>query len=423
MSSASYRKEIRVALPRPPFPRGARRTRWVGAFVVVATANVNALTADQEARSLDLPDVPPVELCRVVEVGTATGRPGLTDPWGVLADSSHIYVLDPPAFGVHRFDRSGAWLNTIGSEGDGPGEFRRPTAMGLVSDTLWVADRGLSRLSYLSREGEYVRSVRFSVVLGSSVYMPRRALSGGGILSTEYFSTSAPTRPALHLLVFDDEGEITDTLARRPRGRAAVSVTAPGGNGDSRRGSVSLSHPLDLQSLVAYDPLGRWVYVGGWRLDELPSRDFELLGITPGGDTTMVVRLPLARRALEADEVQAHARMIRSALPEALRVRIGERALSRAFAEQIPRPAETAVDAMLAEDDGTVWLRATRGGVRGSRRWMRFRPDVGLDGFVDLLAGHRLLAASGGMLWTVDRDVWDVPTVVGWRTVPDDACR
>lgn len=425
MTPTSRRKKLRVAPPRPPFPRGARRTppARIGVFVIAAMANVDPLTADQEADPLDQADAPRIKLCNTVEVGAATGGPGLTDPWGVLADSSHIYVLDPPAFGVHRFDRSGAWLSTIGSEGEGPGEFRRPTAMGLVSDTLWVADGGLNRLSYLGRDGEYVRSVRFSVVLGSSVYMPRRALSSGGILSTEYFSTSAPTRPALHLLAFDDEGEITDTLARRPRGRAVVSVTTTGGNGGQRGGSVSLSHPLDLQSLVAYDPLGRWVYVGGWRPDQLPSSNFELMRIAPSGDTAMAVRLPLARRALEADEVRAHARMIRSALPEALRTRIGERTLLRAFAEQIPHPAETAVDAMLAGDDGTVWLRATRGGARGYRRWMRFRPDVGLDGFVDLPAGHRLLAASGGMLWTVDRDVWDVPTVVGWRPAPDDACR
>lgn len=423
MTPALYGSKVRVP-PRPPVRLGARRTpsARVRALVVASLANFGALAADQEADPFDLPDIPRIEFCRAVEIGTATGGAELTDPWGVLADSTHIYVLDPPAFGVHRFDRTGAWLSTIGSEGEGPGEFRRPTAMGLVSDTLWVADGGLSRLSYLSREGEYVRSVRFSVVLGSSVYTPRRALIGGGILSTEHFSTSAPVLPTLNLLVFDEEGEIAETLAWRPRGRAAVSVTTPGGNGGQRGGSVSLSHPLDLQSLIAYDPLGRWVYVGGWRPDQLSSSNFELMRITPSGDTAMAVRLPLARRALEADEVQAHARMIRSALPEALRTRIGERALLRAFAEQIPHPAETAVDAMLASEDGTVWLRQTRGGSERSTHWARFRPGVGLDGFVDLPAGHRLLAASGGALWTVNRDIWGVPSVIGWRPARADAC-
>ena len=62
-------------------------------------------------------------------------RPELTAPAVLVTDSTHIYVLAPAAVGVHRFDRRGGWVETIGGEGDGPGEFRRATAMGWLSDT------------------------------------------------------------------------------------------------------------------------------------------------------------------------------------------------------------------------------------------------------------------------------------------------
>ncbi len=163
---------------------------WAGVAVVVAVATkADALVANQDVGRFDPPTGPLIALRKEVELRAAVGDgPHLTDPWLVLADSSHIYVLDPPAFGVHHFDRSGEWLKTMGGEGEGPGEFRRPVAMGWVSDTMWVADRGLSRLSFFGRQGEYVRSVRFSVMMGSAVHMPGRALSGGGILSMEYVS-------------------------------------------------------------------------------------------------------------------------------------------------------------------------------------------------------------------------------------------
>jgi hypothetical protein len=65
---------------------------------------------------------------------------------------------------VHLISSSGAEWRTVGRSGEGPGEFRSIAAVGyLAADTLLVYDPQLIRLSYLSREGEYLGSSRMSL--------------------------------------------------------------------------------------------------------------------------------------------------------------------------------------------------------------------------------------------------------------------
>ena len=58
------------------------------------------------------------------------------------------------------FDGSGLFLRRIGSEGDGPGEFRSPAGLAvLAGDTIVVWDRGLQRVSWFSRGGTLEREL------------------------------------------------------------------------------------------------------------------------------------------------------------------------------------------------------------------------------------------------------------------------
>lgn len=61
----------------------------------------------------------------------------------------------PPAV----FDSTGRFLQYIGREGDGPGEYRLAAHIASdASDTIWIADWGNRRLSVVSPELEFVRS-------------------------------------------------------------------------------------------------------------------------------------------------------------------------------------------------------------------------------------------------------------------------
>ena len=358
----------------------------------------------------------PLRLERRVEIrATEQGDPELTAPMVLVTDSTQIYVLDPGAFGVHRFDRRGHWLGTIGTEGDGPGEFRRPTAMGWLSDTLWVADRSLGRLSFFDRRGAFLRSVRFGIVSGSATIMPRRASPGRRIVSVPYVSVQSATEmDALPILVLDEDGVVRDTLAWQAVGQVAVSVVTPPGDGESVPRTMSVSHPFDRRSLLAHDPHSRWLYLGTWRTDADDRSYLELLRVTTESDTAALVQLPLGRVKVARGDVQSYAKRIYSRLPESFRSRVSSGELARAFLGQIERPSETTVDAMVASEDGSVWLRRTRSRTTSLTQWAGYDQAGNFAGFLEFPVEYYFIAASGGMLWTVDRDPLGLPTITGW---------
>lgn len=376
------------------------------------------LTFDVVAsQTLEQFDGVPLRLEKRVEIrATEQGDPELTAPTALVTDATQIYVLDPAAFGVHRFDRRGHWLGTIGREGDGPGEFRRPTAMGWLSDTLWVADRSLSRLSFFDRDGTFLRSVRFGLVSGPATIMPRRAASGRRIVSVPYVSVrSATEMDALPILLLDEDGVVRDTLGWQTVGQVAVSVATPPGHGESVPRTMSVSHPFDRRSLLAHDPHSRWLSLGTWRKSSDDQSYLELLRVTTEGDTAAFVRLPLGRSAISRGDVRSYAERIYGKLPESFRSRVSRRELTRAFLGQIARPSETAVDAMLASEDGTVWLRRTRPRTASLIQWAGYGQAGAFVGFLEFPLEYHLMAASEGLLWTIHRDPLGLPTITGWE--------
>lgn len=68
---------------------------------------------------------------------------------------SELHVLLPQDHEIRAFDENGDFLGSLGSEGDGPGEFNRPTGIGFVGDTLWVLDPAAQRVTFFYK-GEFV---------------------------------------------------------------------------------------------------------------------------------------------------------------------------------------------------------------------------------------------------------------------------
>jgi hypothetical protein len=86
-------------------------------------------------------------------ISTAAGTiGGITDL--LVAPNGSIYLADQLANGVHVVGSDGRFVRTIGREGQGPGEFRRPGSLVVWRDTLGVLDRGNNRLQLLSLDGE-----------------------------------------------------------------------------------------------------------------------------------------------------------------------------------------------------------------------------------------------------------------------------
>lgn len=71
-----------------------------------------------------------------------------------------IYVLDWGDFQVHRIDLEGNHLASMGSEGAGPREFKRPVAIQVAEGGgVWVLDNGNGRVTRFSPDGALVETV------------------------------------------------------------------------------------------------------------------------------------------------------------------------------------------------------------------------------------------------------------------------
>ncbi len=363
---------------------------------------------------------PLLSLTRAVTLrGSPVGHPHLTGPRAVLADSNDIFVLDPPIAGVHRFDHMGKWLNTIGREGDGPGEFRHPTEIGWLSDTLWVSDPRLGRLSFFDKyNGDFVRSVHFRFGADQSITVPRRMLGRLALGVPQLESRTVADSDSIPILLFNYDGILRDTLAWRIIGREAVAVSIKMNSerNSSGYGTLTVSHPFDSGSLFAADPHGRWIYTGTWRVDADDTSYFELLQITAATDTATVARLPFPRIAVSRRDVELYADQVHGRLPETVRSRLSAGELREHLLREVTQPTRSTIDAMIAGDSETIWFRRMpQEEDTTSFTWVAYRLGRGFLGVVSSPEGHRIFGESGGMLWTTSEDGLGLPMVTGWR--------
>ncbi|MCK4825915.1 6-bladed beta-propeller [bacterium] len=78
-------------------------------------------------------------------------------------DSGNIYTLDPKEVKIRVFDSKGKLLRTFGRIGQGPGEFRGPGRMKIMSDGVLVVYDVLSRrFTYLTLDGKFLKTVSAS---------------------------------------------------------------------------------------------------------------------------------------------------------------------------------------------------------------------------------------------------------------------
>ena len=145
-------------------------------------------------------------------------------PWGVAADpdAGRIFVADGTSERVVVFDGDGRFLRTIGRAGDGPGEFRSPTAVALDPSgalAVWDARRGI--ISRWSTEGDLLDEQRAPV----SYWGPGFAMRPDGVLAVTATTADSERRQAL--VEAGGAGEPTEIVALS---RDLVALELPGMN-------------------------------------------------------------------------------------------------------------------------------------------------------------------------------------------------
>jgi len=82
-------------------------------------------------------------------------------------DEQSVYVLDQGNYQVHRIDLDGNHLASMGSEGEGPGEFKRAVAIQAAEGGgVWVLDSGNGRVTRFGQDGALIETVNATKAVG-----------------------------------------------------------------------------------------------------------------------------------------------------------------------------------------------------------------------------------------------------------------
>lgn len=89
-----------------------------------------------------------------------------------VGDDNTIFVSDPQVRKIYLFDQNGDYMEYLGGEGEGPGEFRQIGTVSLLApDTLHVVDWQMARITFFSKkQGKWTAVKYFDRPTGAREY-------------------------------------------------------------------------------------------------------------------------------------------------------------------------------------------------------------------------------------------------------------
>ncbi len=168
----------------------------------------------------------------------------------------NIYVSDQDINTVKKYDKNGGFLLTIGGPGQGPGEFQNISETRFdAAGNIYLNDDRSQRITFMSRDGEYVRGVKAPfyferVLVNSRGHYFGRAVDNvklkGGKSFEYYFG------------LFDGEFTSIAELLRQPQrskpgGKGSFSIAQALANDMSSRAFVPMvSYVLDERDMLYF---------------------------------------------------------------------------------------------------------------------------------------------------------------------------
>ena len=307
-------------------------------------------------RSIRIPDLgdvnPPEITLRLIH--TTTADPGLGHVAGAvfLSDSS-LLVADRRSFEVIAFDRSGNVVERTGRWGDGPGEYKHLTRLGIGADgTPFVYDRLQRRFTFLDSRG---RATRVQSVTRTGELMPLALLETGQFLSVYEPRPLLPPgvqRGPLILLLAnysseDARDQRADSLGSWPGMERHVSLDGNEWN-PVGFGATTLSAGRGAYTVVATnDPVDLTLY--------------------RGSATLLRIRGAASRRVVAARDKAAWIERFLSMYPEE------RRPAKRTVLERSGvREHYPAFGAVAVGGEGKIWIGGFAGPTERQRKWTVF---------------------------------------------------
>lgn len=362
-------------------------------------------------------EVPHFELVEVSRIGSVEGPDALSDVAEVLVLGDRILVLERQTSRVVQFDRSGSRVGGFGGGGPGPGEFSRPTALGATGDRIWVADAGSHEMELFTPDGEPATTLRIEIPQeqGGVPAAPNAFLSTGNLIaapaSTRIGAALAGDLEHETYYLVDREGEILDTLYRRP---VPPTDFVQGELGDGRMFMAMHALPERPEVNFFRDGSGM-VVVERWQASVADSASYRVKVWNAAGELETDRAVPYEPVSAEGWMEQEIAE-IRGRAADASE---GEQAMTDPIVDALrenwsERRFYPPVTSIVAGADGTILIRREETGTSTVRWEMLGRDGSRLAAFTTP-ADMRIEAATREEVWAVVTDELDVPYVVRYR--------
>lgn len=354
------------------------------------------------------------QLVQDLRVGAADGpRPYAfsLDARVVARADGTLYVLDGRNHEVRVFDARGRHLRSFGREGAGPGEFLGAAEAGWVADTLWVSDWMQTRTTFFAPDGRVIRTTG-AATRASASYRP--GVANAVLADGSSLVLARPLQPRsgradvdrLPVLRVGRSGP-PDTLAWIDLRHRQVRV-------DIADRQLVLTQPWDDSPRLAVSRTGQSVViVTRPAATRRENARFHVMKLSPFGDTLFSrsfsytpVRVPDGWAANWAGET--------AEVISAGRSGTDRRALAAALARGAYVPAfMPPVTAVVAGDDGSVWLRREEQG--STVAWTVLNGEGRVVAEVRAPSGLDIHQVQRSHVWGVMADELDVPYVYRFR--------
>lgn len=329
----------------------------------------------------------------------------------VASPTGAIYVTAPLEKTIRVFGPQGAFLHNIGKAGAGPGEFQDPWLLGWKSDTLWITDRGLGRISLFSSDGDFIRIVsQVRVRVSAGTWIAPEALLGDGSVLARSGSTrpgESDSIPNVPLVRTTRRGEVLDTVFYHSQYGRLLSI-------ENSSSKLLAPHPFSDAPLYHLAPEGDWLVVLNRRVTSHSRPHYSLVRLDVTGDTVFAKKIPYQPVTLSAETIDAW-------IADFLGKLAGRGSQSaRSIREALHAPAYwPPVDQLVVGTDGSIWCRE-RTEERTHSRWRVLDSQGTTEAMVRMPLGFELLYTDGVRLWGVVYDELGVPTVQRYALAKTD---
>ena len=351
----------------------------------------------------------------------------------------NLHILDEGSRQVVVVDPAGNLLRTVGSSGEGPGEFQQPSSIAVLRDGRTVVfDFSLpGALEIFDREGQFSESVPIDLALGAPGQMllplsDGRLLSTGGSrirIASPGDDSGQPPEEEDHrrdIDVFSLDGTDKGVLYRAwnlPPTESAEEVSA-----EDERGNRSLE--MRMNRMRAFGPGLHIGVLSDGRVAVVDSVAYSVKLIAMDGSVAGTIERPLgpepvtesimeaerSRRSEALDESSGGGFRVRMAGPmgdlaagiqDQMREMMSRQIETMIFAEEIPVVANLAVD-----PEDRIWIARTGPGGGGDGPTDLMTPEGYYIGTLPA-EGLRIPATFGpdGLMAYIESDDLDVQTI------------